>query len=145
MAVCYFVYFYHRRKADEPPAWLGLALLLVAVFIGYGLGAAQLLPSYELSQMSVRQIDPPERMFAFSYPPRHLVSMFYGNAFGNPVTGLQDLFARGAERLRRELCPMFVDAGEVEPFQQFSQTCRHTAGGERRLEIDQDRLARRCD
>ena len=40
---------------------------------------------------------------------------------------------------------MFVDAGEIESFQQFPQTCRHAAGGDRRLEIDQDRFAFWCD
>ena len=92
LAVCYFVYYYHRRRTEDPPAWTGLVLLLIAVGLGYGLAAAQLLPSAELAQQSMRQYDPPERMFSFSYPPRHLATMFYWDAFGNPVTGLHEFF-----------------------------------------------------
>jgi hypothetical protein len=91
LSFIYLVYFQHRRRTEDPPSWLGMVFLLVAIAGGAGMSSAQLLPSAELSQYSWRQMDEPGYMFAYSYPPRNLITLVYPNAFGNPVTGLHDL------------------------------------------------------
>ena len=90
----YFVYFLHRRRIDDPPAWLGMVLLVVAIVAGIGLASAQILPSAELAGRSIRQLDDTlwsNRMYDFSYPPSHLLTLFAPNAYGNPATGLHNL------------------------------------------------------
>ncbi|HBF33112.1 TPA: hypothetical protein DDW35_00985, partial [Candidatus Sumerlaeota bacterium] len=91
VAVIYFVYYHHRRKSYEPPSWIGLGLLAAGIIVGVGLSSAQTLPSAELSPRSLRMLDPPERMFVDSYPPRNLISLLVPQAFGNPVQGLHNM------------------------------------------------------
>ena len=88
LVIIYSVYYLHRHRIDDPPSGAGVAMLGLAVVAGLGLGAAQILPSAELAQTSVRQLDPPERMLIYSFPPRHLITLILPNAFGNPATGL---------------------------------------------------------
>ena len=45
LSICYFVYFYHRRRTDEPPAWVGIVFLAGGVILAFGLASVQLLPS----------------------------------------------------------------------------------------------------
>lgn len=90
----FFVYFVHRRRIDDPPAWLGMVLLIAALGAGLGLGAAQIMPAAEMSAKSIRQLDAelfPDRMYSFSYPPEHLLTTVWPYAFGNPATGLHDI------------------------------------------------------
>lgn len=84
----YLVYYQHRRRSLDSPPWLGVVLLAVALVLGLGLSAAQILPSAELSRHSVRQLDAPARMFSYSFPPRNLVTMVFPYAYGNPANGL---------------------------------------------------------
>ncbi len=92
LVACYSVYYFHRRKIDAPPAWMGIVLLGLAFVLGAGLGSAQILPAYELAKHSVRQGDTPERMLNYSFPPNHLLALIAPNAFGNPATGLHAAF-----------------------------------------------------
>ncbi|MFP4379942.1 MAG: hypothetical protein ACLFUS_05500 [Candidatus Sumerlaeia bacterium] len=91
LALVYFVYYQHRRRQDSPPSWLGILLLGIAIFLGIGLTAAQLLPSQELARQSVRQLDSEDYKFGFSLPPRNLLTLVYPHAYGNPVVGLHDI------------------------------------------------------
>jgi hypothetical protein len=94
---CYSVYFYHRRRAEDPPTWHGAALIGGAVVVGLGLAAAQILPSGELSALSSRSFDPPDRRFVDSLPPKYLVTLFVPDAYGNPATGLHQAFDPAAK------------------------------------------------
>jgi hypothetical protein len=91
LALIYYVYYHHRRKISDPPAWIGIVLLGVGILAGVGLASAQILPSAELSKRSLRQLDNPERMFNYSFPPRNLITILYPYAYGNPVNGLHTL------------------------------------------------------
>jgi len=62
-----------------------LALLVVSLLLGVALAAAQLLPSYELTQLSTRAggLDP-EFFTSFSLHPLYLVSLLSPFVLGNP-------------------------------------------------------------
>ena len=62
-----------------------MALLIAAVLLGLALGAAQLLPTYELTQLSVRSGGvAPEFFTSFSLHPLYLVSLLSPFVLGNP-------------------------------------------------------------
>ncbi|MBN1866139.1 hypothetical protein JW916_02485 [Candidatus Sumerlaeota bacterium] len=94
LSACYFVYYYHRRKREDSPAWFGLAMLGLAIAAGLGLGAAQLLPAAELAGRSLRHFDPPEYMVVDSFPPKHLITLIWPTAYGDPFHGLRDLMGQ---------------------------------------------------
>ena len=94
LALIFYVYYHHRRKTSHPPSWTGIVFLGVGIIIGIGLASAQILPSAELSKRSLRQLDDPERMFHYSFPPRNLITLVYPYAYGNPVNGLHTLDGR---------------------------------------------------
>lgn len=75
-----FVSLHHERRV--------LALLVVALLSGVALAAAQLLPTYELTQFSVRSggLDP-EFFTSFSMHPLYLVSLLSPFVLGNPYPG----------------------------------------------------------
>jgi hypothetical protein len=62
-----------------------LALLILALVLGLALAAAQLLPTYELTQLSVRSggVDP-DFFTSFSLHPLYLVSLLSPFVLGNP-------------------------------------------------------------
>jgi hypothetical protein len=65
-----------------------LALLITALLLGLALAAAQLLPTYELTQLSVRSggVDP-DFFTSFSLHPLYLVSLLSPFVLGNPYPG----------------------------------------------------------
>jgi hypothetical protein len=91
LIICFMVYYYHRRRDEDARSGSGIVLIVVGILTGLGLSAAQLLPSMELTGLSIRALDTPDRMFTFSFPPLHLITMLYANAFGNAGTGLHAL------------------------------------------------------
>ncbi len=91
LLICYCVYFYHRRKTELFPV-RGMACLAAGVFLGVGLASAQILPSQELANLSVRPMDDPNRMFVGSFPPNHLITLLMPQTYGNPATGLHEAF-----------------------------------------------------
>jgi hypothetical protein len=58
------------------------------------MASAQLLPSAEMAELSVRPYDPPERKFSYSFPPKHLLTLVIPDVYGNPATGLHGAFER---------------------------------------------------
>ncbi len=65
-----------------------LTILLVALAVGGGLAAPQLLPTWELKRLSLRAegLDY-ETMTSFSLPLYRLIAFLFPNFLGNPVTG----------------------------------------------------------
>src|SRR3989344_8389113 len=59
----------------KPKTWL-------LILLGFGLSAAQLLPSFKLYQLSDRKTWDPMIRFTYSLPPSHLVTYFDPQAFG---------------------------------------------------------------
>ncbi len=92
LVACYSVYFYHRRRAEDPPEWHGIVMIMCAVIFGSGLAAVQLLPAAELSQFSVRNFDSAERVLQGSFPPTHIFASFMRDLYGSPATGLHAPF-----------------------------------------------------
>lgn len=82
---CFFVLAY-RRGARRPMALL--TILLIALAVGGGLAAPQLLPTGQLKRLSLRAegLDY-ETMTSFSLPPYRLIAFLFPNFLGNPVSG----------------------------------------------------------
>ncbi len=87
----------HRQKGN-PRRWkigakLGLVLVCMAG-VGVGLGAAQLLPLYELVQTNFRSGSASfQEVLSWAYPIRRVISLFIPNFFGNPSAhSYYDLF-----------------------------------------------------
>ncbi|MFW6303312.1 MAG: hypothetical protein ACOC2L_01710, partial [Candidatus Sumerlaeota bacterium] len=95
LVACYSVYFYHRRRAEDPPGWHGIVMILCAVVLGAGLASAQVLPAAELSEHSVRPFDNPDRMFVGSFPPVHIFASFIPGIYGSAADGLHTAFEPG--------------------------------------------------
>ncbi len=65
---------------------LRAAWLLVLVALGLALGAAQILPSYELASLSFREgAVSLDQVRGWAYPPRRVLAFLMPNFFGNPA------------------------------------------------------------
>lgn len=81
----YLVFCYFQEKFNFKIAILSFAL---AVASGLGLSAIQLLPGYELNNLSIRNFDTTAQAGSIKYLPlTHIISFFIPDYFGNPGTG----------------------------------------------------------
>ncbi|PIS09688.1 hypothetical protein COT75_00635 [Candidatus Beckwithbacteria bacterium CG10_big_fil_rev_8_21_14_0_10_34_10] len=71
-------------------------LLGLAVVFGFILAAPQLLPTLELSKISMRKGGiSTKTIFQFPYPPQHLITFLIPNYFGTPKEGTYPAFKNG--------------------------------------------------
>lgn len=79
---------YAASRAIADRAWRRLLPAGVAAALGLGIGAAQILPSYEfLASSSVPQGFSPQEATYFSLPPAHLKTLVDAFSLGNPKMG----------------------------------------------------------
>lgn len=86
------VYLSFRQRSAKP-----LTSLLIGTFLGVGMGAAQLLPSYEfLTQIGGSKGFDYFTASYFSFPPSHIVTFLSPFALGNPKLGTYAPFYRAS-------------------------------------------------
>ncbi len=79
------------RLSPKAPRWrdIGRVWFLLVLMFGSGLllAAPQILPTWELQQLSVRAEGTETGQMIFSIPPVQWIALILPNVFGNPVTG----------------------------------------------------------
>jgi hypothetical protein len=66
-------------------AWRPLALLATVGLLGVGMGALQLLPTFQMAQLSHRATLSTGQFLATRWPPEHIIGLWVPDFYGNPV------------------------------------------------------------
>ncbi len=79
----YFVYhFYHQRREGWPVLGPSVAVLALVAVVAFGVAAPALLPSYEMSRLTLRAELSYEEAIQYSLPPAALVGLVVPSVFG---------------------------------------------------------------
>jgi hypothetical protein len=76
-----------RRNGRLRWAWHPVVILAIIAVLGLMLGALQLLPAYEFTLHSQREVRPLERWLRQCWPLRHTVTLWVPDFYGTPVPG----------------------------------------------------------
>ena len=70
---------------ERRPIWQPLTKVSMVGLVGVGIGAIQLLPTYQLAQLSHRSVMDIPRFLATRWPLQHVISLWIPDFYGNPV------------------------------------------------------------
>ncbi|MGD2177647.1 MAG: hypothetical protein PVG71_07480, partial [Anaerolineae bacterium] len=70
---------------ERRPVWRPLAVASMVGLVGIGVGAVQLLPTYQLAQLSHRGVTGVSTFLARGWPLQHVISLWIPDFYGNPV------------------------------------------------------------
>jgi hypothetical protein len=70
---------------ERRPVWRPLAVASMVGLFGIGLGAVQLLPAYQLAQLSHRGVTGVSTFIARRWPLQHVIGLWIPDFYGNPV------------------------------------------------------------
>jgi len=70
---------------ERRPVWRPLTLAMLIGLVGVGVGAVQLLPTYQLTTMSHRSVMGVENFLRNGWPSRHVLSLWIPDFYGNPI------------------------------------------------------------
>lgn len=86
-AIFSIIYFVFRLNYRHSQIFLKSLLFIIGISSGIAFAAVQLLPSLELLQLSIREIDKTAVNAGVQFLPlTHLITLFIPDFFGNPVT-----------------------------------------------------------
>ncbi len=70
---------------ERRPVWRPLIVVFMVGLVGIGVGAIQLLPTYQLAQLSHRGVMSVSGLLAGRWPLQHVISLWIPDFYGNPV------------------------------------------------------------